>query len=91
MWQSKLSKSANEFMQEIVNQIPEEHGARAAFESILDQLAGQESRWLILDDYGNAYETSEEETAEHAGDQDYQVIAVHEKYQQFSEDEEDDE
>lgn len=39
VWKKYLQPASAQFVQEIMDQVPEEHGARAAFEIVLNRLA----------------------------------------------------
>lgn len=66
-WKTKLLPSEATLMQEIVDQVPEEHGARDAFVGILDKLAESDKpkfRYLIgYADSGEGLGTNDDEKA----------------------------
>lgn len=57
-WKNALTASQVEFMQSIVDQVPEVMGARAAFEAILDNLAKVTKSFVIVDEDGDELETT---------------------------------
>lgn len=73
-WREKLTPSGQNYVQDIINQVPVDHGARDAFESLLDVIAKPEKVFIVVDDWGRVSKTSDEDFADHLANQDYIVI-----------------
>lgn len=54
-WKNNLKPSAIEFIEQIIEQVPEAHGARDTFTVLLDQIAGDKPmfQYLVLGEDGD--------------------------------------
>ncbi len=65
-WTMKLQESGQKYVQNIIDQIPNERGERDAFIDLLNKIAGEggsKFKYLIVDEDGTATGTDDEDIA----------------------------